>query len=127
MVAKYVSDYLKKNNKRMAKTIFFCTDIDHANRMRTALINENGDLYSQNNKYVMKIIGDNDQRKAELENFIVPSEKYPTLVTTSKLLTTGVDCKTCEFIVTCNNSAKINWPAAFGRGKCKLVFFLILY
>jgi type I restriction enzyme R subunit len=117
IVAKYVSDYLKKNNKRMAKTIFFCTDIDHADRMRTALINENSDIYSQNNKYVMKITGDDDEGKKELENFIIPSEKFPTLVTTSKLLTTGVDCKTCEFIVIDSEiNSMIEFKQILGRG-----------
>jgi type I restriction enzyme R subunit len=117
LVAKYVSEYLKKNNKRMAKTISFCTDIDHADRMRTALINENGDLYSQNSKYIMKITGDDDEGKAELENFITPSEKYPTLVTTSKLLTTGVDCKTCEFIVIDSEiNSMIEFKQILGRG-----------
>lgn len=117
MVAKYVSDYLKKNNKRMAKSIFFCTDIDHADRMRKALINENADLYSENPKYIMKITGDDDEGKAELENFIMPSEKYPTLVTTSKLLTTGVDCKTCEFIIIDSEiNSMIEFKQILGRG-----------
>ncbi|WP_195428091.1 DEAD/DEAH box helicase family protein [Clostridium sp. D46t1_190503_E9] len=117
IVAKYVSDYLKKNNKRMAKTIFFCTDIDHADRMKRALINENSDLYSQNSKYVMKITGDDEDGKDELENFITPSEKYPTLVTTSKLLTTGVDCKTCEFIVIDSEiNSMIEFKQILGRG-----------
>ncbi|MGG7162448.1 EcoAI/FtnUII family type I restriction enzme subunit R [Clostridium ihumii] len=117
VVAKYVSDYLKKNNKRMAKTIFFCTDIDHADRMKRALINENSDLYSQNSKYVMKITGDDEEGKDELENFITPSEKYPTLVTTSKLLTTGVDCKTCEFIVIDSEiNSMIEFKQILGRG-----------
>lgn len=117
VVAKYVSNYLKKNNKRMAKTIFFCTDIDHANRMRRALANENSDLVSENPKYVMKITGDDDEGKAELENFITPSEKYPTLVTTSKLLTTGVDCKTCEFIVIDSEiNSMIEFKQILGRG-----------
>ena len=101
----------------MAKTIFFCTDIDHADRMREALINENSDLYSQNNKYVMKITGDDELGKAELDNFITPKEKYPTLVTTSKLLTTGVDCKTCEFIVIDSEiSSMIEFKQILGRG-----------
>ncbi|EKQ52682.1 MULTISPECIES: EcoAI/FtnUII family type I restriction enzme subunit R [unclassified Clostridium] len=117
IVAKYVSDYLKKNNKRMAKTIFFCTDIDHANRMRRALANENSDLVAENSKYVMKITGDDDEGKDELENFITPSEKYPTLVTTSKLLTTGVDCKTCEFIVIDSEiNSMIEFKQILGRG-----------
>lgn len=117
IVAKFVSDYLKENNKRMAKTIFFCTDIDHADRMRRALINENADLYSQNNKYVMKITGDDDEGKSQLQSFITPKEKYPTLVTTSKLLTTGVDCKTCEFIVIDSEiNSMIEFKQILGRG-----------
>lgn len=117
IVAKYVSDYLKANNKRMAKTIFFCVDIEHADRMREALINENSDLYSQNNKYIMKITGDDELGKAELDSFITPKEKYPTLVTTSKLLTTGVDCKTCEFIVIDSEiSSMIEFKQILGRG-----------
>lgn len=117
VVAKFVSDYLKENNKRMAKTIFFCTDIEHADRMRTALINENADLYSQNNKYVMKITGDDEEGKSQLQSFISPKEKYPTLVTTSKLLTTGVDCKTCEFIVIdSETNSMIEFKQILGRG-----------
>ena len=117
IVAKYVSDYLKANDKRMAKTIFFCTDIDHAERMRQALINENSDLYSENDKYIMKITGDDELGKAELDSFITPKEKYPALVTTSKLLTTGVDCKTCEFIVIDSEiSSMIEFKQILGRG-----------
>lgn len=117
VVAKYVSDYLKENDKRMAKTIFFCTDIEHADRMRTALINENADLYSKNNKYVMKITGDDEEGKSQLQSFISPKEKYPTLVTTSKLLTTGVDCKTCEFIVIDSEiNSMIEFKQILGRG-----------
>ncbi|AYD39636.1 DEAD/DEAH box helicase [Clostridium fermenticellae] len=117
LVAKYVSDYLKKNDKRMAKSIFFCTDIDHAERMRKALINENADLYSKNPKYIMKITGDDDEGKAELENFIIPSEDYPVLVTTSKLLTTGVDCKTCQFIIIDSEiNSMIEFKQILGRG-----------
>lgn len=117
IVAKYVSDYLKANNKRMAKTIFFCTDINHAERMAEALRNENSDLYAENSKYVMQITGDNELGKAELYNFTSPKEKYPTLVTTSKLLTTGVDCKTCEFIVIDSEiSSMIEFKQILGRG-----------
>lgn len=117
IVAKYVSDYLKANDKRMAKTIFFCTDIDHAQRMAEALRNENSDLYAENNKYVMQITGDNELGKSELYNFTTPKEKYPTLVTTSKLLTTGVDCKTCEFIVIDSEiSSMIEFKQILGRG-----------
>ncbi len=116
-VAKMVSDFLKANKSRMAKTIFFCVDIDHAERMRQALVNENADLVSKNSKYVMRITGDNEEGKAELDNFIDPREEYPTLVTTSKLMTTGVDAKTCQFIVLDSNiNSMIEFKQIIGRG-----------
>jgi type I restriction enzyme R subunit len=98
LVAKKVTEYLKATN-RFDKTIVFCEDIEHAERMRSALINENGDLYSENSKYIMQITGDNKEGKAELDNFILPESKYPVIVTTSKLLSTGVDAQTCKLIV----------------------------
>lgn len=98
-VAKRISRLLKENNDRFAKTIVFCENIDHAERMRQALVNENSDLVAQNPKYIMRITGDNQEGKAELDNFIDEDSKYPVIVTTSKLLTTGVDCKTCKFII----------------------------
>jgi len=97
-VAKKISDFLKHTD-RFAKTIVFCVDIDHANRMRQALINENVDLVKKNKKYIMKITGDDKEGKAQLDNFIDPSKKYPVIATTSKLMTTGVDAKTCKLIV----------------------------
>ncbi|MFC3803822.1 EcoAI/FtnUII family type I restriction enzme subunit R [Cohnella sp. GCM10012308] len=116
-VAKMVSDYLKANKSRMAKTIFFCVDIDHAERMRQALVNENADLVAKNSKYVMRITGDNEEGKAELDNFIDPNEPYPVLVTTSKLMTTGVDAKTCQFIVLDSNiNSMIEFKQIIGRG-----------
>ena len=117
LVAKRVSDYLKENNSRFHKTIFFCVDIDHAERMRQALVNENPDLASQNSKYVMRITGDNAIGKAQLDNFIDPEEQFPTLVTTSKLLTTGVDAKTCKLIVLDTNiSSMTEFKQIIGRG-----------
>jgi type I restriction enzyme R subunit len=98
LVAAKVTEFLKATS-RMAKTIVFCEDIDHAERMRAALVNENADLAAANRKYVMRITGDNPEGKAELDNFINPDEDYPVLVTTSKLLTTGVDAQTCAVIV----------------------------
>lgn len=116
-VAKMVSDYLKANNTRMAKTIFFCVDIDHAERMRQALVNENADLVAKNYKYVMRITGDNEEGKVELDNFIDPNESYPVLVTTSKLMTTGVDAKTCRYIVLDSNiNSMIEFKQIIGRG-----------
>ncbi|WP_299089777.1 EcoAI/FtnUII family type I restriction enzme subunit R [uncultured Metabacillus sp.] len=117
LVAKVVSDYLKKNKSRFAKTIFFCVDIDHAERMRQALVNENADLVSSNPKYVMRITGDNEEGKAELDNFIDPASTYPVLVTTSKLMTTGVDAQTCQYIVLDSNiSSMIEFKQIVGRG-----------
>lgn len=98
LVAQKITDYLKATN-RFDKTIVFCEDIDHADRMRHALANLNGDLVMQNHRYVMKITGDDKQGKAELDNFIDPENPYPVIATTSKLLTTGVDAKTCKLIV----------------------------
>ncbi len=97
-VAEQITEILKEND-RYSKTIVFCVDIEHAERMRQALVNENSDLVKIDPKYIMRITGDNNEGKAQLDNFIDPESKYPTIVTTSKLLTTGVDCKTCKYIV----------------------------
>ena len=98
LVAKKLSQFLAETN-RYDKTIVFCEDIDHAERMRQALVNANPDLAAKNRRYVMRITGDNPEGKAELDNFIHPEEPYPVIATTSKLMTTGVDCKTCKVIV----------------------------
>ena len=98
LVAKRVSQFLKENN-RFDKTIVFCADIDHAERMRQAIANENADLVKQNHKYVMRITGDNEEGKRELDNFIDPEQTYPVIATTSMLMSTGVDAKTCKLIV----------------------------
>jgi len=95
MVAKKVSEFLQKTN-RFDKTIIFCADIDHAQRMRAAIANENRDLMAKNSKFVMQITGDNEEGKRELENFINPEERYPVIATTSKLMTTGIDAQTCK-------------------------------
>lgn len=99
LVARTISDYLRSINDRFAKTIVFCENIDHAERMRVALVNENADLVAENGRYIMRITGDDTEGKAQLDNFIDPESKYPTIVTTSELLTTGVDAKTCKLIV----------------------------
>src|SRR3989339_447085 len=116
VVAKKISEFLK-NTDRMSKTIVFCVDIEHAERMTRALINENKDLYSKNKKYIMRITGDNKIGKDQLDKFIDPSEKYPVIATTSKLMTTGVDAQTCKLIVL---DAPINSTTEFkqiiGRG-----------
>lgn len=98
LVAQRITQFLKATD-RFAKTIVFCEDIDHAERMRQALVNENADLIAQNEKYVMRITGDSPEGKAELDNFILPEERYPVVVTTSRLLNTGVDAQTCKLIV----------------------------
>ncbi|MCA9251049.1 MAG: DEAD/DEAH box helicase family protein [Phycisphaerales bacterium] len=98
LVASKVTEFLKGTD-RYDKTIVFCEDIDHAERMRQALVNQNADIASQNRKYVMRITGDNEVGKAELDNFIDPENTYPVIVTTSKLMTTGVDAQTCKLIV----------------------------
>lgn len=117
LVAKRVSDFLKKNNSRFAKTIFFCVDINHAQRMAQALRNENMDLVKQNYKYIMQITGDNDEGKAELENFMDSDSTYPVLVTTSKMLTTGVDADTCQFIILDSNiNSMTEFKQIIGRG-----------
>jgi len=97
-VANRITKWLKAND-RFSKTIIFCVDIPHAERMRQAMVNENTDLVAVNPKYIMRITGDNPEGKAQLDYFIDPHEKYPTVVTTSKLMTTGVDTKTVKLIV----------------------------
>src|SRR5206468_8456093 len=98
VVAKKVSDFLKETEDRFQKTIVFCVDTEHAARMRQAFINENSDLYAQSPRYVMRITGDDQQGVDELDNFIDPESKFPVIVTTSRLLSTGVDAQTCRVI-----------------------------
>ena len=97
-VARKITRFLKESGDRMQKTIVFCVDQEHADRMRKALVNENADLCAKNARYVMRITGGDDEGKAQLENFIDPESKYPVLVTTSRLLSTGVDAQTCRLI-----------------------------
>lgn len=99
LVAKKVSDFLKESHDRFQKAIVFCVDEEHAARMRQALINENKDLCNENHRYVMRITGSDNEGQAQLGNFIDPEAKYPVLVTTSRLLSTGVDAQTCRLIV----------------------------
>lgn len=116
LVAHRVSEYLKATD-RFSKSIVFCEDIDHADRMRHALINENPDLVLENSKYVIKITGDDEIGKAELDNFIDPAEKYPVIATTSKLMTTGVDAQTCRLIVLDKNiNSLTEFKQIIGRG-----------
>ena len=99
LVARKVTEFLCESGDRFQKTILFCVDQEHAARMRHALINENSDLAGENHRYVMRITGDDSEGQAELGNFIDPESKYPVLVTTSRLLSTGVDAQTCRLIV----------------------------
>ena len=99
LVAKKVSDFLKQSGDRFQKTIVFCVDTEHAARMRQALINQNSDLCAQFPRYVMRITGNDNEGVDQLDRFIDPEEKFPVLVTTSRLLTTGIDAQTCRAIV----------------------------
>ena len=98
-VAKWISDYLKQSGDRYQKTIVFCVDTEHAALLRQALILENQDLVLKNDRYVMRITGDDAAGQAQLGNFIDPEAPYPVIVTTSRLLSTGVDAQSCRLIV----------------------------
>lgn len=116
LVAKTITDYLKRTNP-MDKTIIFCNDIDHAERMRRALVNLNPEQVKKNDKYVMKITGDDDIGKAQLDNFINPKKAYPVIATTSELMTTGVDAKTCKLVVLDQNiQSMTKFKQIIGRG-----------
>lgn len=117
LVAKRISDFLKESGDRMQKTIVFCVDEEHAARMRQALINENADLYAKNHRYVMRITGSDTEGQNELGNFIDPESPYPTLVTTSRLLSTGVDAQTCRVIALDREIASMTeFKQIVGRG-----------
>jgi len=99
------------------KTIIFCVDIEHAARMRQAIVNEAQELVLENYKYVMKITGDDEEGKRELDNFINSEERYPVIATTSKLMTTGIDAKTCKLIVLdANIGSMTEFKQVIGRG-----------
>lgn len=116
VIAAKITEFLKKTD-RFSKTIVFCVDIEHAEMMRQALINENKDLYKENNKYIMRITGDNDEGKAQLEYFIDEESTYPVIAVTSKLMTTGVDAKMCKLIVLDNNiNSMTEFKQIIGRG-----------
>lgn len=99
LVARRVTEFLKESGDRYQKTIVFCVDQEHAARMRQALINENPDLFSENRRYVMRITANDRDGQDQLGNFIDPEAAFPVLVTTSRLLSTGVDVQTCRLIV----------------------------
>lgn len=115
-VARRVTEFLKKTSV-YDKTIVFCVDIEHAERMRQALVNANPEESQKSSKYVMKITGDDEVGKRELDNFINPEERYPVIATTSKLMTTGVDAQTCKLIVLDSNIGSMTeFKQIIGRG-----------
>lgn len=116
LVAETITAYLKRTDP-MAKTIVFCNDIDHAERMRRALVNLNPEQVAKNEKYVMKITGDDEIGKAQLDNFINPKKAYPVIATTSELMSTGVDAKTCKLVVLDQNiQSMTKFKQIIGRG-----------
>jgi type I restriction enzyme, R subunit len=116
LVARRVMQLLKATDP-FAKTIIFCEDIDHAERMRVAIVNVAGQLAIDNPKYVMRITGDSVEGKAELDNFIDPESTYPVIATTSELMSTGVDAKTCKVIVLDKNiNSMTMFKQIIGRG-----------
>ena len=116
VVAQKITEYLKATD-RFAKTIVFCVDIDHANRMRKALINENADLVAKNWNYCVKITGDDEVGKQELDNFTDVEERFPVIATTSKMLTTGIDTKMVKIIVLESNIQSVTeFKQIIGRG-----------
>lgn len=116
LVAERVMKLLNATNP-FDKTIIFCEDIDHAERMRKAIVNAAGKLATDNSKYVMRITGDSIEGKAELENFVFSESRYPVIATTSELMTTGVDAKTCKLIVLDKNIRSMTtFKQIIGRG-----------
>ena len=117
LVAKTVCDFMKRHDCRMDKTIFFCVDQEHADRMREALINENPDMVSIDDRYVMRITSNDTYGVKQLDNFRDVESLYPTLVTTSKLLSTGVDVPTIKYIVLDSNIRSMTeFKQIIGRG-----------
>lgn len=115
-VANKITEFLKGYD-RFAKSIVFCVDIEHAEGMRTELVNANSDLFLENNKYVMQITGDNEEGKRELDNFTNPNESHPVIATTSKLMTTGINAQTCKLIVLDSNIGSMTeFKQIIGRG-----------
>jgi type I restriction enzyme R subunit len=116
VVAGKITEFLKATD-RFAKTIVFCIDIDHANRMRHALINANSDLAAKYPNYVVKITGDDEVGKRELDNFTDVEERFPVIATTSKMLTTGIDTKMVKLIVLeANIGSMTEFKQIVGRG-----------
>jgi type I restriction enzyme R subunit len=116
IVAQKVTQFLQ-DNEPYAKTIIFCQDIEHADRMRRAMVNLNPELVNKNSRYVVRITGDVPNAQMELDDFMSPEETYPVVATTSKLLTTGVDIPTCKMIVLdAEINSKTEFKQIIGRG-----------
>lgn len=115
-VAEQITNYLKHTDRK-AKTIVFCADEDHAERMRIALVNANSDMCQKNPDYVVRITGSDPYGQSKLDYFISVAEKYPVIATTSKLLSTGVDCKMVKLIVLDQRiSSMTEFKQIVGRG-----------
>ena len=99
LVAKKISDYLRASGDRMQKSIIFCVDTEHAARMRQALVNENADMCRENEKYVMRITGNDPTGYEQLDRFCDTEERYPVLVTTSRCFPPVWMCRPCRLIV----------------------------
>ncbi|MEK7637448.1 MAG: DEAD/DEAH box helicase family protein [Patescibacteria group bacterium] len=116
LVAEKITEYMQATDP-MQKVIVFCVDIDHAERMRQALVNANPELAGANHRYVVRITGDNPESAGELDHFIDPESPYPVIATTSKLMTTGVDAQTCKLIVLdANIQSMTEFKQIIGRG-----------
>ena len=116
LVAEKITEFLRGSD-RYAKTIVFCVDIEHAEGMRRELVNTNADLVASNSRYIMQITGDNEEGKRHLDAFTSPSERYPVIATTSKLMTTGIDAQTCKLIVLDSNIGSMTeFKQIIGRG-----------
>jgi type I restriction enzyme R subunit len=115
-VAAKVSQYLRETDP-FAKTIVFCEDVEHAERMRRALVNQNPARVAEDGRYVMRITGDSKEGRRELDNFRDPESRYPVVATTSRMLTTGVDVQTCKLIVLdANIRSMTDFKQIIGRG-----------
>lgn len=116
-VAQKITDYLKNSGDRYQKTIVFCENIEHANAMVLRLKNLNSDLVAEDSRYIMKITGDDEIGKAQLDNFTDPNSKYPVIAVTSKLMSTGVDSETCKLIVLDKSIGSLTeFKQTIGRG-----------
>ena len=116
LVAHRITEWLRENGQ-FSKTIVFCRNTEHADLMRRALVNENAEFMRDNPRYVMKITGDDDEGKRQLEYFIEPDATPPIIATTAELLSTGVDCKTVKLIVIDKEiESMISFKQIIGRG-----------